>query len=465
MGVTKRFLGARLPFPVDGDIARLVWNSGVVLSGNVPAQLIMVLRSIVVARALGVDAYGTYVLIVAAVTAINELINFRVWETTIQYVGMFLARNERQQAAAALKLCVAIDVAAGCLACLLVILLAPVLNGLVIRAVDGPYLLCLYAVSLIPTAVDPVATALLRIGNRFGWLSLVRVSSEVITLLVLVVLLIWQQSILMVIIAGAIGNLTAALMDAGLAAREARVMLAADWWRAPILTSLRVHIKAIAGFTLQTYLVGSIKMLSTRCDVLLLGYLAGPAQVGIYRAAVSLGSLIPQLTDPMYTAIYPELNRFWALLEHARFKRLLVRATVVASLLVLPVGFGLILISEHVVRVIYGEQFLMAAGPLAIIVLGQVGRSIVFWVRPAVLSMGFAGVHTAFVAAAAFVQFGLMLILVPTGGAWGAGVAYCVMCLLATLPLVPLIWFRLPLHSFGKVNAAGDSGVSAEGAG
>lgn len=458
----RHFARVSATLAADVDITRLVWNSGVVLSGNVPVQLILLVRSVIVARALGLEAYGTYVLVVATVTAINEFINFRVWETTIQYVGSFIAQNDRQRAAAALKLCVSIDVATGCIAYLMVLLLADVLNGLLVRAVDGPQLLSLYALGLIPTTVDPVATALLRVGNRFGRLSLARVSSEAISLCVLVVLLIWQKSILMVVIASVIGNSISSLLNAGLAVREAGVMLKAGWWKTPILTSLRGDINAIAAFTVQTYLSGSVKMLSMRGDVLLLGYLTGPTQVGIYRAAVGLGSLVPQLTDPFYTAIYPELCRFWTLLEHARFKRLLTRATIVAAALVLPAGLGLIIVREHIVRVVYGEQFLMAAGPLAIIVFGQVGRSVVFWTRPALLSMGIARAHTVSIAAAAVVQFGLILVLAPSVGAWGAGIAYCTMCLLATLPLVPLVWFRLASPSFPAVNAAKDGGVSAE---
>ena len=66
-------------FPrLDAQISLLVRNSSWVFSANAVSTLLAFVKSIIIARALGIELFGNYVLIVAFVGTIQEFFNLNI---------------------------------------------------------------------------------------------------------------------------------------------------------------------------------------------------------------------------------------------------------------------------------------------------------------------------------------------------------------------------------------------------
>ncbi|MCA9565792.1 MAG: oligosaccharide flippase family protein, partial [Myxococcales bacterium] len=99
------------------------------LSANILLAIIGLLRGGITARYLGIDTYGELGLVIAFVTVVNGLLDFRVWEAVIKFISEYLGKGQTRQASAIFGLCLALDVATGLLAFGFVAATAHILPG------------------------------------------------------------------------------------------------------------------------------------------------------------------------------------------------------------------------------------------------------------------------------------------------------------------------------------------------
>jgi O-antigen/teichoic acid export membrane protein len=128
-------------------------------------------------------------------------------------------------------------------------------------------------------------------------------------------------------------------------------------------------------FMVWTDLGAMLGAVTKHVDVLLLGWVAGAAEVGLYRLARSIASLPGYLVGPLQAAVYPRLASQWAesgwnatrtaLRRHARFAAGLAAAGVV-GIVALPL----------VVRGLAGDRYGAAAGTAQVLLVGTL-----VWVR------------------------------------------------------------------------------------
>lgn len=119
-------------------------------------------------------------------------------------------------------------------------------------------------------------------------------------------------------------------------------------------------IRASLPFGLNTFF-GSLYL---SVDVLLLAWLCGDAEVGVYRAAVMLLALFPVLADTFTSGLYPRMSRHLGRPELAgaelRFtSRILLAVSV-------PAAVGAMLTAEPILVLLGGAPFAASALPFAV---------------------------------------------------------------------------------------------------
>ena len=198
------------------------------------------------------------------------------------------------------------------------------------------------------------------------------------------------------------------------------------------------------------FLVGGIAMqLISNADAVIIGVTRGERQLGTYAVAYLLAGQLLFLSAPIAAAVYPRLSH----LHHrgSEFPAALRDLAGVLGLLVIPFCVAAAMLSDEIVRVLYGERFSEASALLATL-LGM--PAIGFYNVALAQGLNAAGrqgdVMRVSMAAAA-VSVGMNVVLVPTIGLMGAALtAVAVEAVTASLYTVaarPLVAFR-PLRAY-----------------
>ena len=187
--------------------------------------------------------------------------------------------------------------------------------------------------------------------------------------------------------------------------------------------------KEIAKFLMHTNFLAYFRMLNTKVDILILGYFRSAGEVGIYKLARALASLIGKLSDPFFSAILPDLSRLWTSGKIAEYRQLIRKSFKSMCIIILPAAFIVMLMSELVVGWVSGETFASAAPVLRVCVWAFAVQSIFFWTWPAAVSIQRPDYGTRVGILTALVQVLLALLFIPPFGAMGSAVAlvlaYC----------------------------------------
>ena len=405
---------------VDAFLRRLGRNASWGLASTAIEFALSLVETTLVARALGAAEYGRLALVIVSVTSMKQLIDVRAWEGATRYLAAFLERREPALALATLKLALLADGVVALVAYGTTAALAGVLARRLLHQPDLQGVITLYALTLLFTASNSTAEAVLRVFDRFRDLG-VRVAAQAVWHLGLVVAVVLAGARLRgLTIAYLVSDLAGAVLLATLAGRQVRARLWSFHAQARLRT-LRPYRRDMVWFTVQTAIRATLK-LSRHVDLLVLGHFRPPAEVGYYRVARRLGTAVVDLTNPFYYAVFPEFARAWAG-PRRQFAGLLARlagAAVAGATVVVLVSVWL---APHVIGEWVGPQYAPAVGPFRVIMVAMGLAIATFWATPAALGSGQPGIATGAVASGVFVYVGLILFLVPRHGPMGAALS------------------------------------------
>ncbi|MCI0406987.1 MAG: flippase [Acidobacteria bacterium] len=215
------------------------------------------------------------------------------------------------------------------------------------------------------------------------------------------------------------------------------------------LLHLRIHplklsvepsaVGAILKESFPLFLLGVVVLLYNQVDVVLLSFLSGDREVGIYAAAMKIYEAAPLIPAGVMGAVLPVLARDWAV-SRERFAATFGAAFRYLGMLSLPLAVGGTICAAAMVQLLYGLPYGPSAGVLRILIWAAIfsfwnhllfGALIAMDRERTLLMIGAFGV-------VANVTFNLLL--VPRYGALGSGTATVVTeALLFLLVLRPIL--------------------------
>jgi O-antigen/teichoic acid export membrane protein len=381
------------------------------------------LQTVLVARSLGVEAYGSIALVIVYVTVVNQIVDFRIHEAAVRYLSEYWVKGDRVRVASVARFCYLVDLSTGVAAFLIVGLTAswaarhllhqPALSGWIVA----------YAFTLLFMTVNGTSRAILTVFDGFSWLS-AQACGIAFAQLVLVVFFLKSGLGVTGVLTAYIGaSLLGGVTLLFLARRRLGERLGADLGRASVFL-LKDRWKEISQFLFQTNLNESLTLVTKNLDVLLLGYFRPVAEVGLYRMAKNFVGLLGLVSDPIYMALYPQLTKIWHGQREAELRRVLIGFTLLSSVAFLPFAVLFIVLCPVVIKAMIGNSFLPSMEAVRIMIWGG-GFSLVFlWVRPVFLAAGKPGALTAINAVSAALMLALSLWVIPAFGFVGASWVY-----------------------------------------
>lgn len=411
--------------------ARTGWSLGTTVLNTVA----VLAETVILARHFGPAAYGVFLLVLAFPEAVLQVLDLRVREAMNRYLGSAFALDDHPRAVSLLKLFWVVDVAVGLLCFLIVVVAAGPAAELLTGTGEHADLMVIAAFGLFASTLDSAAGTVMRILDRFRLVFFASAIGIIARLLLVIGAVAGSGTLEAVVWARAIAEIvfTGVLAVAGLG------LLRRMLWphrHAPV-KALGPQRTEITRFLMTTNLAGTLKMAATKLDTMLIGVLATPATVAVYRFALQFARAPMLLTDALSTAYFPTISRLVALERRGEIRRIVTRTTRLLTLGVVPPTVVAAVLGGEILGLMGGSQFEDGGLVFAICIAGVLPYALLFWQGPVLLSEGRPGAVLRSQAAGTFLQLLLLLVLVPPFGAEGAAVA-----LAAGLVVVVLVQAR-----------------------
>ena len=408
--------------PGDDPLGRVAANSSWLIGANVCVYGLAFVQGVVLARALGPSGLGVLAVVVSLVTVVQQLLGSRVWEAATKLVVEFRTAGDAVRATAVVKACYLVDAVGGLLAYLLLTALAAPAAEALTGTPAAASAIRLYALSAILTVPVATASALLRIGNRFRWLAFETVAESALRVIVILAVVSGAgREIEPILGAYLLASFAGAAAYVVLGRRAERDLGLVPWRDAP-LSVLRADRRRVARFLAYSNLTGTARLVTSRLDVLIVGWLTTPRSVGLYRLARTVSDPLAGLANPVYQAVYPQVSE----LVHARdldgVRRLTERIRRLAFAVVLPVCVVTVAAAPWVVPFVFGPAY-RGAVPLVQIMVWQLIWVPYIWLPGLLLSLDRPKLVAAFNGADAAAYVVMLFLLVPPFGAVGAACA------------------------------------------
>jgi len=218
--------------------------------------------------------------------------------------------------------------------------------------------------------------------------------------------------------------------------------------------SVRKHRRELVAFSGWLVPATLLYTLLQRVDVLVLARLSDRSEVGLYGGAVTLAAVVSVFTSNLSTVFLPKAGRV------VRGDDRLRSYTIEAALLIgaiAAVVLTAIATAPLLVRVVLGERYAEAAGPLRVLLLTYAFVSL----QPAMSALLFAAGRTfpVFVQRAVELTVAVVaaLVLVPRTGAEGAAAAMALAYVAGSVVLaVALLRHLRPGRRSAEEDARGD---------
>jgi O-antigen/teichoic acid export membrane protein len=304
----------------------------------------------------------------------------------VRYLGEFRGKHDDASALAMVRLGYAVDIALGVLSLLFVVATATFAQRHIVHAKGTLVLLVVYSASFAFHATTSTSRSVLLTEQKFKALGWERAVTSFLGYALSLALLLAGWRIAGVIWGLAIG----AVLDAvalGVLARATTRAWGGAWWSAP-WEALAGRRREILRFIAYSDVEGLLNLVTRRLDIVLLGYLRGPADVGYYRIARALSGLPGHLGWPLESTAYQRLSAVRATdgdgAALAKSRRYAMRAG-------LPLGVGLLLAIPLLpvgIRLTAGRAYAPAVPAAQVLLAGSAVLLGVFWLRPLALTLG-----------------------------------------------------------------------------
>lgn len=403
-----------------------------------------ILGMVVAARTLGLEGFGVFATTLAVVGLFQVLVDLTVEESLTKYGFRYVAAREWGRLRRLFRSLVLVKVAGGALATLVLVLLAPLADELFdAEGVTAAIL----AASLLPLvqSVENVGSTALLLHSRYDLRGAYQAGSGGLRLLA--------------ILAGASQGVTetfvaivlAQLVSSGVisAAGVVAVRRFPDGPRA----KLGADAREIRSFVLQSSIATGVISLRVTLVPILLGLVAGPTQVGLFRIAQAPLQGLAAASSPARLVLLTEQTRDWERGQRARVFSGIRSYTRWAGGMMLVAVPTFLVAMPWLVEVVFGPEYEGAVSAARIVLLAAAIHFTIGWTKSFPVTIGRPRLRILTHGLEALVAIPLAVTLGATWGATGVAVAVLVSAL-----VFAGAWAVVLVRLRGELRAAADTG-------
>jgi O-antigen/teichoic acid export membrane protein len=407
-------------------VNRLLWRRLATAVGLYTAVALGVLATIVAARSFSLREFGLYATVLAAAGFFQALLDLTVEESLTKYGFRYATAEEWGRLRRLFRRAVELKLAGGVLAGLALLALAPAAEW--VFDADGLTVPFLIAAGLpLAQAPENVATTALLLRGRYDLRGAYQTFAMTLRLVAVAIGVGYglSETIAGIVLAQLVS--TAAIGVVGIAAfrrfpQEPAAGLAEDR-------------RGILSFVLQSSAATGLISLRNALAPLLLGIVAGPIQVGLFRIAQAPQTGFNAASAPVRLILLTEHTRDW---ERGRPDRVLAgvrQYSVVATglcLVLVPLFWWLM---PDLIELVFEARYLPATDAARVILVAAAIQLVVGWTKSFPTTIGRPGLRLLTAAIETAVLLPLLVVLALEWDVTGAAVA-----LLTASAVYALVW-------------------------
>lgn len=308
--------------------------------------------ALLLARLLGADDYGLYVLALGAGALFAGVAGLGLDDAMVRYVAIQASRGDRAGLWGTLRLGIGVSTAAAVVvAAALFVAAEPISTGMF----DEPRLTSLLRLMALLVPFLTISNTLNGISRGFERTDVTALSENVVQSLVRVALLgllvvVGRFDVVLAVLVFGISDVAASV--------TMLVLLERSSWplRAAIHEPARVDVRPVFGFALPLWLSGLLRQSRNRIASILLGVSTGVASVGVYAVAEKVTLVGHVALVSVYVAVKPVLARLHDQGDHDGMAHLYRTASRWTLACYLPFFVVVVLLAEPLLG-LFGERF------------------------------------------------------------------------------------------------------------
>jgi O-antigen/teichoic acid export membrane protein len=374
--------------------------------------------TVVVARGLGPRLFGEVVLAVAVASLIATLLDLTLEEAVVHHGYRALVRGDTPGLLGLFRASLILDISIGIVVTTAVVVLAAPLAHLASGGSLDPGLVRLAALVTLPATADATTGAVMQVAGRpdvrawlMAWANLAR--------LVAVLLVVGIGTAQAIILAYAAASVAGSLVQGFVAWRLVQRRWSAQG-HSPVL---RVPVWELVRFGFHSSLTTSVAAANGALIPVVLGRVAGPATVGIFRVAMFPLSVAATASAPIRLVLYPEQARLAAEGDIPQIRRAIRTHMLAAAALALPFAAVTWVVLPWLLPLLYSDKYESAVLPARILLIAAVLQLSMSWFKTLPAALGKPQLRSAL----ASMELALMIVLlIALGGQGpeGAAIAY-----------------------------------------
>ena len=397
-------------------LKRVLRNTSYLFSSQAIGMVLALVQTVLATRLLGAPTYGLLVVVMAFATNVNRLFSFRMGEFIIQFMGKELVKKDTLKAGAIAKVAYLTETSTSILTFFVFYLLIPIGVKYFAKDASSTPLFQLYGFFILANLCNETATGVLQITNRFKIQAIINLTQSIVTAGLIAAAFFYKGSIYSVLWAYLIGKFIIGFGPVIFSLNALNKKLGPGWWKAPF--SALPSIKELAAFTVSTNLSGTVKMLVSGSEPLLIGLLLNTEAVALYKTAISIAEPLMVPISQFINTTFPEMTRSIAQRKWQELRTLLRRVTIISGSWTIVFTLAMLLFGPWILS-IWGAKFVGAYPTMMILLVGYGISNIFYWNRTLLLSFGKANIPLYILFAGAVIKTALAFVVVPVAGMTG----------------------------------------------
>ena len=212
-------------------------------------------------------------------------------------------------------------------------------------------------------------------------------------------------------------------------------------------TNAEYHFKFWLRAALPLTLLTGIQVINSSMAVLMLGMLASPADVGLYRIAELGSSLVLLGFTAGDSILAPQIAALHARGEHEVLQKKVTAMTRITLTVALPIVLLTTVFGETLLKLFFGSAYVAARWPLFVLSLGQLVNVGIGAVGSLLVMSGHERDAVFAIASATALNFMLCVLLIPVWGIVGAAGAGALSLVALNLAMLWRVWHKLGIRS------------------
>lgn len=421
---------------------RILKNASILAGGSIGASAIGLVSFALLARALSPELFGVLVLAQGYAMVVDRLINFQSWQALIKFGTVELEAGNTAQLKKLFQFGIILDVVSALLACLVGVFLPFLIGGWLGWDEQKTIIVSVFSL-IIVFNIEGTPTAILRLYDRFAAFAKKDLLAAMVKLLLVGFGFYMSYGIWYFVVVSMLCMVLGYvyLLIAGLRELKAREISLFNSWGHFSQKQIKQTYPALWPFVWTTNFHGSVRMSTLRLDTIIIDATLGSAATGLYQVSKQFTRIFTQVSQPLYTSIYPELARLWAQKNISAFKSTIVRFMSMGFLFGIVVWLVFFFTGEFIIETAVGSEYLDSLGVTLWYMSAIVISVMAFPLTPALLAMGKAKASFNVLLVATIAYFAVVFPLLQVYGIVGAGISYLIFY---------IVWFVLMAVFYGS---------------